>query len=48
MDTTEVAPEGDKSPVKASDDNEEDGNEEQNRKKANVRKRTKTGCLSMC
>ncbi|KAF6841986.1 C6 finger domain-containing protein [Colletotrichum plurivorum] len=46
MDSADVAPEGDRSPTKPSENNEENGNEDPNRKKANVRKRTKTGCLT--
>ncbi|KAK2011161.1 hypothetical protein LZ32DRAFT_534401 [Colletotrichum eremochloae] len=41
-----TALEDDKSPAKTSDNNEENGNEDSNRKKANARKRTKTGCLT--
>lgn len=49
MDTADGAPDGgDKSPTKASGNNDENDNDDQNRKRANVRKRTKTGCLSTC
>ncbi|KAK1594372.1 uncharacterized protein LY79DRAFT_668659 [Colletotrichum navitas] len=41
-----TALEDDKSPTKSSDNNEGNGNEDSNRKKANARKRTKTGCLT--
>ncbi|KAK2063654.1 hypothetical protein LY76DRAFT_184456 [Colletotrichum caudatum] len=41
-----TALEDDKSPTKTSDNNEGNGNEDSNRKKANARKRTKTGCLT--
>uniref|UniRef100_L2FEC2 C6 finger domain-containing protein n=1 Tax=Colletotrichum fructicola (strain Nara gc5) TaxID=1213859 RepID=L2FEC2_COLFN len=47
MDTADGAPDGgDKSPTKASGNNDENDNDDQNRKRANIRKRTKTGCLT--
>ncbi|KAJ3953944.1 hypothetical protein N0V92_009577 [Colletotrichum tropicale] len=47
MDTADGAPDGgDKSPTKATGNNDENDNDDQNRKRANVRKRTKTGCLT--
>ncbi|OLN95538.1 putative transcriptional regulatory protein C15D4.02-like protein 1 [Colletotrichum chlorophyti] len=46
MDSTGVAPEGGKSPSKSSENNEENGNDDLSKKKANTRKRTKTGCLT--
>lgn len=42
-----MALEGDKSPTKAPEHNDDNGNDDPNHKKANPRKRTKTGCLSM-
>ncbi|GKT80168.1 C6 finger domain-containing protein [Colletotrichum tofieldiae] len=41
-----VLEDGNKSPTKTSGNNEDNGNEDPNRKKANARKRTKTGCLT--
>ncbi|KAJ0159295.1 putative transcriptional regulatory protein C15D4.02 [Colletotrichum tanaceti] len=46
MDSADVILEDGKSPTKSSDNNEDNGNDDPNRKKANVRKRTKTGCLT--
>ncbi|KAL0944266.1 C6 finger domain-containing protein [Colletotrichum truncatum] len=46
MDTADAASEAKKSPIKAQEDNGDNGNEDPNRKKANARKRTKTGCLT--
>ncbi|KAJ5009521.1 putative transcriptional regulatory protein [Colletotrichum sp. SAR 10_99] len=47
MDTADGAPDGgNKSPTKATGNNDGNDNDDQNRKRANVRKRTKTGCLT--